>query len=545
MTTLDVLSLVRDRFLQVLLAVVCTQFIRVFDLSTNASAPVHTFYLPATVEDTSNDGAGSSIRDVELVPPRAPASTSGSNRGSAHGRGSRLNNPALLATAIVLTGAGRLYAKGVPAPISASLAASGGDGSSGTESTGYPHDGEIRQRLVIPCALDDGEGVPGATGCTSGGSDAIADIEGMAGGNSNSNSNMDASIGGNCPGASGGGPGDADAANAGVSMVGSARQGGSESGGSRGRSESVGGASAGGGSGQEDEEVESPVSAAESPSYLYLSAFAGCDFDDAVDDSPDESLVFSEPGLRRRGWAAAAAASNAAAVAAASSSSSLAVSSARGTTSILSMSPAAQSRGKTSDAAAKAAVKAAATCGALHYSHRMNVLVVSRGGKPTIALRLQGNGTTSEVVGGFMLLPRCQGGSSGGTTGDVDTTPTAQSDRMDSRSGGGVGNVSGGAAAARATAAATLSVNSCLPPYTRFVDYWDGANEVADTGEDAAGAGASAPETASMVCVAAGGGRANSDRVLAMRIGGGVGDNTAVRDANHNLKFCLVFNFDH
>lgn len=167
--------------------------------------------------------------------------------------------------------------------------------------------------------------------------------------------------------------------------------------------------------------------------------------------------------------------------------------------------------------------------------------MVARGDMPTVALRLRGNGSSCEITGGFVLLPRCEGGGSsgGGVSGgmgganiDVGATPTRPGDGI------GMGNETptshGGAAAAsssRATAAATLSMNSCLPPYTRFLDYWDGA-------EETTGGGASA--AASLVCVAAGGSRVSSDRVLAMKISGGGGEGSTVRMSKTESPLLLV-----
>lgn len=485
-------------FTQVLLAVVCTQFIRVFDLSANAETPVHTFYLPATAEDASNDGAGSSIRDVELVPPAPPADNSCalSGEAAAEGWGSETGTPPeLLGTAIVLTGAGRLYAKGIPVPSKADGTGrdSRGGGDSGDDS-GYAHDGEVRHKLIIPLALEEGPRI-----LTSGGSDGRRE-SGPAGGG-----------GGSAAGATVGG------SNAGGRGVDGAI--GSESGGSRGRSESVGGSGSGR---EEDEEVESPVSgsAEESSSYLYLNAFTGCAFEDSVDDSPDENVTFAEPGLRRRGssWATATAASGAVPSVTLSSSE---------TDRLLAMAPGHLTR-----------TAAAASAGALHFSHRMNVLVVARGGKSTICLRLRGTGATTEVVGGFVLLPRLKNSSGGGSLSDVSATLTAQAD--------GAGSTPAGSATAVATiTSTTLEAKSCLPPYTRFLDYWDGAGDLA--GEEGAAAATSA--SAALVCVAAAGGKGNagrgkmkSDRVLAMKIGGGQGDRHAV--SLNKRKHFQVHNVD-
>lgn len=443
----------------------CTQFIRVYDLSTDAAAPLHTFYLPATVEDASGDGVGSCIRDVVLIPanPITPSPQSSSELGSPPRDSTEPPRPPL-ATAIVLTGAGRLYGKGIPAPGSSSepLDVNGGCAA---------HDGEIRHRLIIPPLLEEeareADGGPGRGGDDDGG-------------------------GGN--------------------------------GGRGGRSDSVGGASAdtsggggaGGGAGNsahdDEEEVESPVSGMDSPSspsYLYLSAFAGCDFDDVVSDSPDESLIFAEPGLRRRGWAG----SSATAAAASSSSAAAAVSAADA---VLAMSPVRLAR-----ASAEAQETAAASFGGLHFSAPTGLVVVARGGKSTLALRLRGAGDGTAVRGGFVLLPRLTstgvGSGSGGGGGESGATPVAQGTSVSSARSDG---------SSTALAAATLEANSCLPPYTRFLDYWDGAGELAGGGDENSGSVgnvAAAAAAASLVCVATGGGRVKADRVLAMRASGGGG----------------------
>ena len=473
--------------MQVLLAVVCTQFIRVYNLATDASAPLHTFYLPATVEDASGDGAGSCIRDVVLVPvPLAPGTPSPAGPPGSGGTSGEATAPALLATAIVLTGAGRLYGKGLPAPSSSEAGGGGGGGGAGA-AAGFAYDGEVRHRLTIPPPLEE-------------------EARGMTDGRG----------GGPGPGRGGGGDGSNTSESGG-------------GGGGRGcRSESIGGASAdtgtGGGSGRDDEEVESPVSGMDSPSspsYLYLSAFAGCDFDDVVSDSPDESLIFAEPGLRRRGgWAGSSAAAS-------SSSAAAAVSAADA---VLAMSPV-----RLAKASAEAAETAAASYGALHFSSSTGLLVVARGGKSTLALRLRGAGAATGVCGGFVLLPRLAGnigvgagaGSSsaaGGASGsEGGATPVAQG-----TSAGSVQSEGGGGAAAAAAAATNLEANSCLPPYTRFLDYWDGASDLA--GEDGgSGNDGAAAAAASLVCVAAGGGRVKANRVLAMRAGAGNGDEHPVR----------------
>lgn len=164
-----------------MLAAVCTQFIRVYDLSTDAAAPVHTFYLPATAEDASGDGVGSCIRDVELVPSGqapAPAPTASSpalslsGEAAVEGSGEATSSlpPRLMATAVVLTGAGRLYSKGLLAPRKSVAAADGGD-DDGAGAAGYAHDGEIRHRIAIPPGLEEEEEEPAVgAGLPSGGS---------------------------------------------------------------------------------------------------------------------------------------------------------------------------------------------------------------------------------------------------------------------------------------------------------------------------------------------------------------------------------------
>lgn len=451
-----------------------------YDLSTNAAAPVHTFYLPATAEDASGDGAGSCIRDVVLVPATPPPATSPPQAPTPGCVASDGTVSALLATAIVLTGAGRLYGKGVPAPTS-SEPESGGRGA-----PGYAHDGEIRHRLSIPPPLEE-------------------EARGGADGRS----------GGSRPGRGGGGAGTARGGG-GDESNGSESGGGGGGGGRTGRSESVGGASAdiGGGSGRDEEEGESPVSGMDSPSYLYLSAFAGCDFDDVVNDSPDESLIFAEPGLRRRGWAGSSAAAS-------SSSAAAAVSAADA---VLVMSPA-----RLAKASTEAAETAAASFGTLHFSGPTGLLVVARGGKSTLALRLRGAGATTEVGGGFVLLPRLASGvgaAAGASSSEGGATPVTQGAASASsvRSEEGTAAAAASAAAAAATA---LEANSCLPPYTRFLDCWDGAGDLA--GENSSEGTAAAAATASLVCVATGASRVKADRVLAMRVGGRNGEGNTVR----------------
>lgn len=477
---------------------VCTQFIRVYDLSTNAAAPIHTFYLPATAEDASEGDAGSCIRDVELVPPMPPVSTDSpssstlSSEAAVEGWGAGTGAPALLATAIVLTGAGRLYSKGILTPKSSEI-----DGGSGV---GYAHDGEIRHRLAIPPALEE------EAGCGEGGSKYSGPRAGDGGGGGGEN---DGSGG---IGASRGGGGDSNRRKDSI--------------GSRGRSESIGGASANSGasiSGREDEDVESPISAPESPSYLYLNSFAGCDFEDAANDSPDESLTFAEPGLRRRGWAATAASTAVSASPAATMSR---------TDALLAMSPAHSARQvkAAAKASAEAAETAAASFGALHFSTRMGLLVVARGGKSTLMLRLRGTGATTEVRGGFVLLPSCVNGAFvGAGSGDVGITPTAQGAPTGSECLEGA--TSAAAVAAAKTATSTLEANSCLPPYTRFLDYWDGADQLGGGQDDSGGMATAA---ASLVCVASGGGRVKTDRVLALKIGSGSGE-------GHTVSFCFCY----
>ncbi|CAM9348179.1 unnamed protein product, partial [Scytosiphon promiscuus] len=97
--------------------------------------------------------------------------------------------------------------------------------------------------------------------------------------------------------------------------------------------------------------------------------------------------------------------------------------------------------------------------------------------------------------------------------GEGGATPVAQG------TSAGSARSEGGSVAA---AAATLEANSCLPPYTRFLDYWDGSSELA--GDDGSGGHSAAAAAASLVCVATGGGRVKADRVLAMRASGGSGE---------------------
>ncbi|CAN0373596.1 unnamed protein product, partial [Discosporangium mesarthrocarpum] len=169
---------------QVLLAVVCSQFVRVYDLSKDASAPLHTYYLPATVEDAA-DSRASFIQDAVLVPPQpldpslagrslAPALAAPSRNpepltDSEHeaislprGGGSGPQGEMVLATAVVLTGSGRLFAKGILAP-------RGGDGGGGDygpssspmmEAESQEEDRTIRHQLVIPRHLEEPPGPP-------------------------------------------------------------------------------------------------------------------------------------------------------------------------------------------------------------------------------------------------------------------------------------------------------------------------------------------------------------------------------------------------
>lgn len=450
--------------LQVLLAVVCSQFIRVYDLSTDAAAPKHTFYLPATAEDASGDGAGSCIRDVEMVPAETAS----------------MGDSAPLATAVVLTEAGKLYGKAIP-----SLSMPEGDGSGeggGTGVVGYTRNGEIRHRLVIPSALEEGAG------------NASEGVVGSAGSSNSGGS-----------GGSGGG------------------------GNNRDRSKTVGGGNEDVGScDREDDCVESPVSPPESPGYLYLNAF-GCDFDEAGNDSADEGMIFTEPGMRRKGW---------------TTSSSPAATTSSAEVDII--------RGGTQSVAEATNTATAAGSGALYFSVRMGLLVVARSGRSTLALRLRGAGASIEICGGFVLLPRAKSsGGSGAVSGrinvEVGVTPSGQgstpgADRVESSDGAAaaaaaVSAVTAVAAAASMAAARTiLEANSCLPPYTRFLDYWDGANDlVGERGIEVTppkqGNGAKklkVPARASLVCVASGGGMAKTDRVLAMRVGARGGEGLTV-----------------
>ena len=434
-----------------------------YDLSADAAAPRYTFYLPATAEDASSDGAGSCIRDVEMVPavPAPDASSAGA--------------PALLATAVVLTGAGRLYGEGVPLSSSPSetTSDSGSDVEGGGDdigAAGYTRSGEIRHRLIIPPALEEeGQNVS-----------ALEEGGGSGGG---------------------GGTGGGDSILR--------------------RSESFGGASVDmGGSGRDDDEVESPVSPPESPSYIYLNAFAGCELDEGGNDSPDESLIFAEPGLRRRGWPATFPSAAPSAVASPEVASGVTGSSAREATQAL-------------------ARETATGVGALHFSRRMGLLVVARGCRSTLALRLHGVGSAMEVRGGFVLLPRTDGRCSI----DVGATPSpAQRSALGLEWSEGS---DGAAAVPVVSAAATRAVlegSSCLPPYTRFVDYWDGASHVAGEGR-ASGETSTAAKNAKemstradLVCVASCGSKAKADRVLAMRVGAKGGEGLAVRAVTARLR---------
>lgn len=117
-----------------------------------------------------------------------------------------------------------------------------------------------------------------------------------------------------------------------------------------------------------------------------------------------------------------------------------------------------------------------------------------------------------------MLLPRCSGPASSGSTdgGNNVATPTTQPPPDGSERSEGT------AAEAASMAATTLEDTACLPPYTRFLDYFDGSGDVGEEG------GSVAAAAASLVCVAAGGGRMKTDRVLALRVSGGSGEGQAV-----------------
>lgn len=135
-----------------------------------------------------------------------------------------------------------------------------------------------------------------------------------------------------------------------------------------------------------------------------------------------------------------------------------------------------------------------------------------------------------------MLLPRCSGpaGSGNADGGNNEATPTAQPADSSERS-------QGTAAEAAALAAATLEDTSCLPPYTRFLDYSDGSGDVGEEG--GSGAAAAAAAAASLVCVAAGGGRVKMDRVLALRVGGGSGEGQAVRATS--IRWMLLWYWEY
>ncbi len=109
---------------QVLLVVVCMQFVRVYDLSRDVRTPIHTLFLPAT----SSEGKESStfICDAVLLPP-APLFTSlhpsfvVATGKTCHDDGchsptaTSSSTPSdLAATVLILTNHGQLFSKGIP-----------------------------------------------------------------------------------------------------------------------------------------------------------------------------------------------------------------------------------------------------------------------------------------------------------------------------------------------------------------------------------------------------------------------------------------------
>ncbi len=106
---------------QVLLVVVCVQFVRVYDLSKDVTIPIHTLFLPAT--SSEEKGSSTFICDSVLLPtpPECTSSTSlhpsfdaGRMSGDATTPPSTTSN--LAATVLILTNHGKLFSKGIPKP---------------------------------------------------------------------------------------------------------------------------------------------------------------------------------------------------------------------------------------------------------------------------------------------------------------------------------------------------------------------------------------------------------------------------------------------
>ncbi len=119
---------------QVLLVVVCVQFVRVYDLSKDVTIPIHTLFLPATLSEEEG-GSSTLICDAILLPTASytslhPSFVTGRTpttlRGDARGDSSPLPPPStavsssttsgLAATVLVLTNHGQLFSKGICKP---------------------------------------------------------------------------------------------------------------------------------------------------------------------------------------------------------------------------------------------------------------------------------------------------------------------------------------------------------------------------------------------------------------------------------------------
>ncbi|CAN0062017.1 unnamed protein product, partial [Choristocarpus tenellus] len=357
---------------QILLAVICTQFVRVYDLSSDATTPLHTYYLPATPEDAGDGNRGSFIQDVALVPPQPqqafqspmseplpqpslPPVTSGDADSCETGTKkekevlrSDSHLAPVLATAVVLTGSGHLFAKGITAPRKrcSSTADPSGlpqavvmmDCSEGGEGE-REEDRKIGHRLLIPQHVKEACGPTGVTASPQGESSTLA-----TGATAVANTPSTAPVG--------------------------AIRGPSPSLSSSQSYQAIGAVFGGVGRG----------------------GAAGGDVDDSMDEL-DDSLSLVDASVRRV-WMSTATGN----VSDSGSAATAAVAAARtavGTASVAS--PANPS-------------------GTLYFSLQMGLLILAREGMSTLALRISGGGKTATISGGFVLLPS-RGGKSGGVSG--------------------------------------------------------------------------------------------------------------------------------
>ncbi len=106
---------------QVLLVVVCVQFVRVYDLSKDVTIPIYTLFLPAT--SSEEKGSSTLICDSVLLPtpPECSSSTSVypsfvAGRMSSDTTTSPSTTSNLAATVLILTNHGKLFSKGIPKP---------------------------------------------------------------------------------------------------------------------------------------------------------------------------------------------------------------------------------------------------------------------------------------------------------------------------------------------------------------------------------------------------------------------------------------------